>query len=84
MEDHKKKFKKVGQIKATSSEWELYHKAKECYICKGTFKNNDFKYKKVVDHDHISGKIFGAAHSLCNFKRQSPYYTPIFFHNAQG
>ena len=84
VEIHKKKFKEVGQIKATSAEWKLFDKAEECYICKGSFDDNNFQKRKVVDHDHISGKIYGAAHSLCNLKRKSPYYTPIFFHNAQG
>lgn len=84
VENQKKIFKKVNQINATSKDWEQYHKAKQCYICKKPFSNVSFKLKKVVDHDHISGKILGAAHSICNFKRQSPYYTTIYFHNAQG
>ena len=62
----------------------MYYEAEKCYICKKSFSDKNFKLNKVVDHDHISGKIYGAAHSSCNFKRQNPYYTPIFFHNAQG
>ena len=84
VEDQKKIFRKVSQINATSTEWKSYHKTKKCYICNKPFANDNFKYKKVVDHDHVSGKILGAAHSLCNFQRQAPFRTPIFFHNAQG
>ena len=81
--NRKKIFREVNEISATEAEWKMYYEAKECYICKKSFEAN-FNNRKVVDHDHISGKILGAAHSLCNFKRQSPYLTPIFFHNAQG
>ena len=84
VEAKKQIFKKVKQINATPEEWELFYETKECHICKKPFSNVSFKLKKVVDHDHVSGKIVGAAHSICNFKRQSPYYTTIFFHNAQG
>ena len=84
VENHKKNFKKVTKIKATLTEWKLYKKANECYICHKPFAEANFKYKKVVDHDHVSGKILGAAHSLCNLQRQAPFRTPIFFHNAQG
>lgn len=84
VEDQKRKFKEVCQIKATSAEWELYNKAKKCYICKEPFDKYSVQKRKVADHDHVSGKIHGAAHSLCNLQRKSPYYTPIFFHNAQG
>ena len=84
VEDQKKIFRKVSQIKASQDEWRLIHKAKKCYICNKPFVNNDLKFRKVVDHDHVTGKIIGAAHSLCNFKRQAPFHTPIFFHNAQG
>ena len=55
-----------------------YHKADKCYICQKPFSNEHFKTKKVVDHDHVTSKILGAAHSICNFKRQSPYHTTIF------
>ena len=84
VEKQKKKFRKVSEINATEDEWEMFYEANECYICKKPFVNNHLKLKKVVDHDHVSGKIIGAAHSLCNFKRQAPFHTPIFFHNAQG
>ena len=84
VEKRKKILRKVSNIIASSNEWASYHAANKCYICKEHFNSDNFKYRKVVDHDHISGKILGAAHSICNFKRQSPYHTTIFFHNAQG
>ena len=84
VDKQKQIYKKVDQISATSKEWDLYDMTEKCHICKKPFLNDGFKFKKVVDHDHVTGKILGAAHSICNFKRQSPYYTTIFFHNAQG
>ena len=42
---------------------------------------------KVIDHDHITGKYRGAAHSSCNLKlRTDPYKVqiPVFFHNLRG
>ena len=84
VEAQKQIFREVYHINATPEEWELFHETEECYICKKPFSEANFKMKKVVDHDHVTSKILGAAHSICNFKRQSPYYTTIFFHNAQG
>ena len=42
---------------------------------------------KVIDHDHITGKYRGAAHSSCNLKlRIDPdkIKIPVFFHNLRG
>ena len=80
--DQKQKFQKKLH-KASLFAWEMYHRAKECHICGGPFENKK-NYRKVLDHDHVTGLIVGAAHSLCNLRRQGPYHTPIFFHNAQG
>jgi hypothetical protein len=43
--------------------------AKECYICQQPFpegNNTNMKKYKVVDHDHLSGKVRGIAHNECN------------------
>ena len=84
VDDQKKLFRNVNQINATQDEWKLYHKAKECYICGTSFVKDNSRLRKVVDHNHVSGKIIGAAHSLCNFKRQAPYHTPIFSTTCRG
>ena len=45
------------------------------------------KKDKVIDHDHITGKYRGAAHSSCNLKlRIDPdkIKIPVFFHNLRG
>ena len=71
------------KIKASLEEWKAYEEAETCHVCQLPFGNTKNE-KKVLDHDHVTGKIVGAAHSICNLNRQPPYKTPIFFHNAQG
>ena len=36
---------------------------------------------RVADHDHITGKYRGAAHSACNLRMQLTKSVPVFFHN---
>ena len=82
----KKENKNLDIVKTQSSPQglQMYRKAKVCHICGGQFKNESRSYRKVLDHDHVTGKIMGAAHSLCNLTRSGPFHTPIFFHNPQG
>jgi hypothetical protein len=40
--------------------------------------------RKVADHNHLTGKFQGAAHSICNLNYQNPRFIPIFFHNLGG
>ena len=82
--ERKQRFRSTTQIVATQDEWFNYHQAEVCHICNDPFQPDSRKYKKVVDHDHVSGSIIQAAHSICNLQRQGPYKTPIYFHNAQG
>ena len=44
-------------------------------------KNN---MRKVRDHDHLTGKYRGAAHSICNLNSKVPRFIPVFFHNLSG
>ena len=37
--------------------------------------------ERVIHHCHLTGKVFGVAHSSCNLKGTSTSYLPIFFHN---
>ena len=60
-----------------------FRKQTKCKRCNKTFMKKD----KVIDHDHITGKYRGAAHSSCNTKlRIDPEKVkiPVFFHNLRG
>ena len=39
------------------------------------------KYHKVRDHCHYTGKLRGAAHSICNLRYKVPKKIPVVFHN---
>ena len=69
---------------ASPTEWDAYHRAETCHISEKPFDNQSLQYRKVVDHDLVSGEIVKAAHAICNLQRQGPYLTPLYFHNAQG
>ena len=60
-----------------------FKKQTKCKNCNKKFMRKD----KVIDHDHITGKYRGAAHSSCNLKlRIDPdkIKIPVFFHNLRG
>lgn len=40
--------------------------------------------RKVCNHDHLTGKYRGAAHSICNLNYQNPKFIPIVCHNLSG
>ena len=80
---HQRRQSFQRRIKASWKDWEAYERAEVCHICSRPFINTH-NGKKVLDHDHATGEIVGAAHSICNLQRQPPYWTPIYFHNAQG
>ena len=82
--ERKQRFRAVKQMNASAEDWRSYQHATVCHICERPFNHSIKKYKKVVDHDHVTGKMVGAAHLICNLFRSGCYRTPIFFHNAQG
>ena len=45
-----------------------YNHARKCHICKKEFNPfaEEFNYRKVRDHYHLTGDFQGAAHSICN------------------
>ena len=63
-----------------------HNAAHECYLCKKPFGRRG-KMGKVRDHDHLTGKYRGAAHSICNLQlRINPITVkiPVVFHNLKG
>ena len=62
----------------TNSENKFYEEQEACHICKKEFcydknEKNKFKlYQKVRDHCHYTGKLRGAAHSICNLRYKVP------------
>ena len=84
-------LKNIKEINMTSKDWDHHKAADTCWICGGDFKpyeqGDTEGLWKVRDHDHLTGKYRGAAHSKCNLSlRIDPYHTPIpiFFHNLKN
>ena len=48
-----------------------------CCICEDWITLSE----RVIHHCHLTGKVFGVAHSSCNLKAWSTSYLPKFFHN---
>ena len=75
-------------IPLTDKENKSYEKQKVCYISKKEFgtdendKNVFTLYHKVRDHCHYTGKVRGAAHSICNLRYKTPKEIPAIFHNG--
>ena len=61
-----------------------FNKETKCWICKGEFKKDNDKNKKVRDHCHFTGRYRGAAHNKCNLEYKKPDFTPVVFHNLSG
>ena len=61
-------------------EEEKFNQATHCHICEKELKND-----RVRDHDHITGKYRGAAHSECNINyNYKNVKIPVVFHNLRG
>ena len=69
---------------AQEGDHEDYKAARRCHICEKKFVSD--KDKKVLDHDHMTGKYRGAAHSSCNacFSSSKYYKIPVVFHNLKN
>ena len=61
-----------------------YETATQCYICRHAFDEDDPKWPKIRDHNHITKFFIGAAHRLCNFERPVSFRIPVFFYNFRG
>ena len=49
----------------------------DCCICGETVSPS----QRVVHHCHLTGQVYGVAHSACNLKARTVNFLPIFFHN---
>jgi uncharacterized C2H2 Zn-finger protein len=65
----------------TRKERRMIENSSTCHICEKEFCEGE---EKVGDHCHTTGKLFGAAHNLCNLLRRVKKNIPMFCHNLQG
>ena len=75
VEERKQKFRHFVKTQSSPQEWQMYREVKVCHICGGQFKNESRNYRKVLDHDHVTGKIMGAAHSLCSVHTAHQFFS---------
>ena len=59
----------------------IFQSSNKCWICKNYLL---IKIKKVRNHDHITGKYGGSAHSDCNINLKLTKRVPVIFHNLRN
>ena len=70
--------------KLTPMQWKSFHNARLCHICEKTFGREE---KRVRDHDHLTGKYRGPAHSSCNLQYRidpNKKKIPCIIHNFKN
>ena len=71
----------------TESQRNRHLEATVCCICRRAdrpFDGEHADWRKVHDHDHVTGYYIGAAHDLCNRQRKVIYDVPVFFLTLRG
>ena len=86
VEDIKRQLKNPTPIQMTPEDEASFLSAKECFVCEELLGRD-----RVRDHDHLTGKFRGAAHSRCNLllqprmgKDACAFKVPVVFHNLKG
>jgi len=78
------KAKPMNLTKEERQEWEnsVFKRPIYCHICKRgqPLRPGGF----VIDHDHLTGRVIGLAHNVCNLKRSEKMRIPVLAHNLQG
>ena len=58
-----------------------FQSSNKCWICNKLFVADD---NKVRDHDHVTGKYKGSAHSSFNNNPKLTKEIPVILHNLRG
>jgi len=92
-EEYIEYLRRGGKAKKEFTEEEIFWRCsmkrqnkEKCHICGGCFawdpEDPDFiNYRRVIDHDHVSGQFVGVAHSICNLHRKEKFRIPVLAHN---
>lgn len=69
-------MKSIVSINMTHADNFAFDNATTCDFCKLPMVEND----KVRNHCHLTGKLLGAAHNVCNLNYKIPDHIQVFFH----
>ena len=81
-------YEKKEILSLTNEENKSFHKKKVCYICKKEFSNDNkdseiaFKYYRVRDHCHYTGKNRDTTHNIWNLRYRRLKEIPVVFHSG--